>query len=334
MATHRYALSAGHRNSKKGGASKGPEIAWTYPMTVMIKDEIIRRGGKAFIVQEEDGDADPTFTYRGLGETARLAENLAISQGGVDAYLSFHYGAEPIDGAFNIYPDATGLRASLRQSPLHAVDVRSNNTLDIRLARVIASHVAKTGMPLRGGGDGTLSETKSGVGLDGWRLGELEGTVGIRATTARLILEAGNSLSPYEFDLLWRDDWQNKYANAVVDGLEEVFGKFNGSITAPSPKPEVDPNAGVKRTFTLRFDVYARKSPGFYDYENNEDNRIVVGGSPLVLKPGVTGEIIEGPKVADGVEWYNVRVVGQGLDSTGWLQDQVLHTLEIKQEAV
>lgn len=329
MATHRFALSAGHRNNARGGASKGPESAWTYPMTQKLRDEIVRRGGEAFIVHEHDGDHDPSFTFRGLGETAQLAANIGVQRGGIDAYLSMHYGAEPIDGFFAIFPDATGLRPAGNFGTGHSLDVRGNNTLDIRLARVIAKHVAKTGMPIRG--DGTMSETRSGVGYQGWRLGELEGTVSIRTTTPRLILEAGNSLSPKEYELIWSPAWQDKYAKAIVDGLEEVFGKFGGKTTKPAPKPiPEDPNEGMPRTFTVRFDIYARSSPGFWDYDKGEDNRLRPFGEPLILKPGTTGTIIEGPKVVEGVPWYDLKIDGvEGVD-TAWVQDQVLHTLDIK----
>lgn len=315
MATHRFILSAGHRNTDAGGAWKGPESAWTYPMCKKVKAEIERRGGKAWIAQEEDGDRDPSNSIgRGLQNVAYMCVDLAKTVGGVDAYLSMHYGAEPVDGFFCVFPDSTGL------SPNSSTDVRSNNTLDIRLARTFAKHVAKTGMPIRG--DGTMSETKSQVGTDGYRLGELYGTRALQPTTPRLIVEAGNSLDPAEFALLWSDAWQDKYAKALVDGLEEEFGKFSGKpVPAPQPKPEVDPNAGKPRTFTLRFETPIRTSPGFWDTENNKSN--VIKNMPA----GTKGRIKDGPKNVDGIDFYDLEIDGFG---SGWLQDQVLHTLEIK----
>lgn len=71
MATNRLLLSAGHRNTDRGGAAR--EIDWTYPMSVKVKKEYERRGGKAWIIQEEDGDHDPSFSVgRGLQNAARL----------------------------------------------------------------------------------------------------------------------------------------------------------------------------------------------------------------------------------------------------------------------
>lgn len=224
MATHRYVLSAGHRNTDGGGAWRGPESAWTYPICKKLKAAIDRRGGKAWIISEEDGDSDPSFSKgRGLQATARLCVDLANAVGGVDAYLSMHYGAEPVDGFFTIYPDAHS-----------GVDVAANNPLDIKLATVFAKHVAKTGMPIRG--NGLMSERKSGVGLQGYRLGEFVGTIGFRDTTARVIIEGGNSLDDKEYALLWSAAWQDKYVNALVDGLEEVFGAFPKSAPAPAPE--------------------------------------------------------------------------------------------------
>lgn len=317
MATHRFALSAGHRNNGKGGASRGPESAWTYPVTVKLKDEINRRGGEAFIVQEVDGDTDLTFTSRELGATAKLAGEIGESRGGVDAYLSMHYGAEPVNGFFAIYPDATGLKPAGNYGTGHAQDIKDNNPLDVKLAKAIATYVAKTGMGIRG--DGTMSETKSGVGQSGWRLGEMEGTIGIRAKSVRLILEGGNSLSDAEYALLWSHTWQDKYVAAIVDGLEEVFGKFSESGVVPSPEPEQ-----AKRSFKLRFDTYLRTTTGFWDTDKNENNII------KLLKAGTTGTVEEGPKVVNGVEFYYLSIPGEKEAQYGWLQDQVLHTLEIK----
>lgn len=323
MATHRYILSPGHRNINGGGAWKGPESAWTYGICQQFKAAIERRGGKAWIATEEDGDNDPSFAVgRGLQNLAYMCVDLARAVGGVDAYLSMHYGAEPVNGFFCVFPDATGL------SPASDTDVRGNNTLDIRLARTFAQHVAKTGMPIRG--DGTMSETRSQVGIDGYRLGELYGTRALQPTTPRLIVEAGNSLSPAEYALLWDPAWQRKYVEALVDGLEEEFGAFKGKEDPkPAPKPDVDPNEGKPRTFTVRFDVYARSSPGFWNYDKDEDNRLRPFGTPLILKPGTTGEIIEGPKVVDGVEFYDLKIKGVDGVDTAWVQDQVLHTLDI-----
>src|SRR5690606_5759281 len=172
---------------------------------------------------------------------------------------------------------------------------------------------------------GASSDAATAPGSRGAARGAPGETRASSRRSTRLIVEAGNSLAPNEYALMWSASWQDKYCEAIVDALEEVFGKFkSGGGTKPAPKPEVDPNKGKPRTFTLRFETPLRTSPGFWDYDKNESNVI------KNLPAGVTGEIIEGPKRVDGVEFYDVRIKGQGVDGTGWLQDQVLHTLEIK----
>lgn len=316
MTTKRIILAAGHRNTDRGGAWKGPESAWTYPICKAVEKEYERRGGQALVMQEFDGDNDPSDSNRlGLQGVAYLAADKATKLGGVDAVLFMHYGAEPLNGFFAIYPDSTNL------SPNSTTDVRGNNTLDIRLARTMAAHVKKTGMPIRG--DGTMSETRSGVGIAGWRLGELHGTRALQPTTPRLVMEAGNSLDPEEYALMWDTAWQAKYASAVVDALEEIFGPLgNATVTPPASKPEVDPNKDKPRTFTARFETPVREAPGFYNYEESKANP-----EKFRIPAGTKGKVIDGPKVREGFEWYDLEVAGKG---TGWAPIRIVQTLEIE----
>lgn len=230
MASHRYILSAGHRNTDRGGAAR--EIDWTYGITKQLQRAIQRRGGQAWIISEEDGDSDPTFSKgRGLQAAARLCVELAKVVGVCDAYISMHYEGGPARGFFGIFPDGG------------APDNRAGNPLDERLCAVIAKHVEKTGMPKRTAGvvaPGVMSEKQTGVGAQGYRLGEFVGTIGFRTTTARVILEAGNYVSPADREMLWSAAWQAKYVESIVDGLEEVFGKMPRPST-PDPKPEPKP---------------------------------------------------------------------------------------------
>lgn len=315
MATHRFILSAGHRNTDGGGAAR--EIEWTYPICVKLKNAIQRRGGKAWIIQEEDGDTDPSFCVgRGLQNAARLCVDLAKAVGGADAYISMHYEGvnnTSVRGFFGIFPD----------SPYpNDVDVRANNTLDYNLCKVLAKHVEKTGMPKRTGWvvePGIMSERQTGVGGKGYRLGEFYGTVGFRETTARVILEGGAYTNATDRAMLWDNAWQSQYVEALVDGLEEVYGKFTGEVIPPKPDPTPD-----ARTFTTRFELYLRTNPGFWDYEKNKGNII------RTIPAGTTGTIISGPKRAEGIDWYDISIPGIG---TGWVQDEVLHTLSISDAA-
>jgi hypothetical protein len=70
----------------------------------------------------------------------------------------------------------------------------------------------------------------------------------------------------------------------------------------------------------LRFETPIRTSPGFWDYDKGATNVIAT------LPAGTRGEVIDGPVKADGVNFYDLKIEGFG---TGWLQDEVLHTLSI-----
>lgn len=230
MATHRYILSAGHRNTNGGGAYR--EIDWTYPSVVAIRNEIVKRGGQAWIVQEEDGDGDPTF-YRngGLQQAASRCVELAKKFGPFDAYISSHYDSSP--GFHAIFPD----------SPSGGTDIKANNPLDVRLCRAMRDRVKATKtVPMKSwtaDSPGVMSERETGVGAKGYRLGEFYGTLGFRLTTARVIIEASGTGDPY----IWKEGWvTGVYAPAIVDALEDVFGVFREAQPEPQPEPNPEPD--------------------------------------------------------------------------------------------
>jgi hypothetical protein len=229
MATHRFILSAGHRNTNRGGAYR--EGDWTYPSVVALKREIEKRGGKAWIVSEEDGDRDPSFYLNGgLQQAAAKCVALAKLHGPFDAYISSHYDSSP--GFHAIFPDA----------PTGGVDVKANNPLDVRLCRAMRDRVKATGtVPMKSwtrDSPGVMSERETGVGSKGYRLGEFYGTLGFRDRTARVIIEASGTGDPY----LWKEGWvTNTYAPAIVDALEDVFGAFREAQPEPQPEPVPDP---------------------------------------------------------------------------------------------
>ena len=304
MATHRYIISSGHRNTDRGGAHR--EAEWTYPISVKLKNAIHRRGGKAWIIQEEDGDSDPSFCVgRGLQNAARLCVDLANAVGGVDAYISMHYEGGPAGGFFGIFPDARS-----------GVDIGSNNTMDRRLCRIFAKHVEKTGMPKRLAGvvePGVMSERQTGVGGQGWRLGEFVGTLGFRTTTARVILEAGNYGTIADRNRIWNDAWQDRYVEALVDGLEEEYGKFSGKPTpAPKPEPTTPYVPGASVAATDRLNVRTGYSTQYSVVH--------------VLDVGERAEVIadsEGRSVTfnDGREWVNIASeFGSGWAASEWLE--------------
>lgn len=236
MATHRYILSAGHRNENGGGARN--EINWTYPSVKALKAAIEARGGKAFIVHELDGDGDNSFSHdRGLQNVAALCVQLAKTHGPFDAYISSHYNGGASPGFHAIFPDAWS-----------GVDIKANNPLDVRLARTMRDRVKATNtvrmLSWTRDSPGVMSERETGVGAQGYRLGEFVGTLGFRDTTARVIIEASSIDVASEARYINDPNWvRNVYSEAIVDALEDVFGDFR---EGPEPPPTT---------------TYAEKSP-------------------------------------------------------------------------
>lgn len=68
----------------------------------------------------------------------------------------------------------------------------------------------------------------------------------------------------------------------------------------------------VKIPFVFRYELPIRVAPGF-------NGKIV-----KFLPEGTTGTLISGPKNVDGIDWYDVDVVGFG---TGWVPASILRTL-------
>lgn len=127
--------------------------------------------------------------------------------------------------------------------------------------------------------------------------------------------------------------WFGKNCPAIMrrDGLWPQFVNMSSaarsaSVAAakggdnPAPTPEPEPLAPVA---TIRFEVPFRTSPGFWDYDANKSN---VNSKRPTLPAGTRGEVIDGPREAEGITWYDIR-----LDSgeTGWVQDEILHALSI-----
>lgn len=241
MATHRFILSAGHRNTDRGGA-RG-EIHRTYGMTVALKEAIEVRGGQAWIVQEEDTDGDQDFYWGGLQAAARYCVTPLNELHGVfDAYISMHHNGGGSPGFHAIFPDAR-----------HGIDRKPNNPLDVRLCRAMRDHVRATDtldtLAWTADSPGVMSERETGVGARGFRLGEMVGTMGFRVTTARVIPEAG-SIDTWEARYITDEHWvRHTYAEALTDALEEVFGAFSeagkdvvaGTPEEQEPWPYPDP---------------------------------------------------------------------------------------------
>ena len=112
--------------------------------------------------------------------------------------------------------------------------------------------------------------------------------------------------------------WLMENTDRLYNDMAALMKQYQES-DVPTPAPEPAPSP--VRTFTLRFDTYARTSPGFWDKAANKTNVIEL------LKAGTKGTVISGPTLVDGVAFYDLDIPEFG---TAWVQDQVLHTLDIK----
>lgn len=215
--SHKFILSMGHRNENRGGANN--EINWTPGATRALKEAIIARGGEAWIIQEESGSGSEWYPG-GLQSAATACVNLAKTKGPFKAYISMHYNGGASPGFHAIFPDSWS-----------AGDQKANNPLDVRLCRRIRDAVKATNtvrmLSWTADSPGVMSERETGVGAQGYRLGEFYGTLGFRATTARVILEASSIDVASERAYINDPNWvRHVYCEAIVDALEDEFGAF------------------------------------------------------------------------------------------------------------
>lgn len=113
----------------------------------------------------------------------------------------------------------------------------------------------------------------------------------------------------------------NKVENEVDARIVQIKAYISGK---PEPKPK-------GHTITVRFEVPFRTSPGFWDYDWKNEKGEKVGRSNVkhdrpTLPAGTKGELIDGPREADGVTFYDIKLPD---GETGWIQDEVLHALSI-----
>jgi hypothetical protein len=286
--THRFIISMGHRNTNRGGATN--EINWTPGASRALRDAIVARGGQAVILQEQDGlDSDPNWFPGGLQAGARKCVELAGKFGPFRAYLSMHYNGGASPGFHAIFPDG----------PAGSKDTKADNPASVGLARVIRDKVRATKTVAMIGwtkdSPGVMSEKETGVGAQGYRLGEFVGTFPLDAKgTARLILEAGSIDVAREATYINSPQWvRHVYCEAIVNGLEQVYGKFKSApITGAAPKFIAGQSVTVTRDDALR------SSPD--------------GAFLTTLLKGTVGVIVSGPRYIDAAPWWEIRVSGRG----------------------
>lgn len=111
--------------------------------------------------------------------------------------------------------------------------------------------------------------------------------------------------------------WKNTFTPAVSTARAAAINAAKGT-PAPAPTPDPEP---IGKVATIRFESLLRSNPGFYDYENDKPN------VTATLPAGTRGEVIDGPREAEGIEWWDLRIEGLG---TGWVAMEVLKTMHIE----
>jgi hypothetical protein len=221
MAPLRLAIGAGHHNTSGGNER---EHALTGPLTNTYLNTAKRWGIDVRCYTPNDGLGD----FGGsLSAAAKTVVNWA-NQGWVpDYFLELHFqglsGGDAGRGFFCIYPDW--------DSDVD-VDVRD------RFAPIwTAEFAARTGLPRYG--NGTMSEKRTQVGIDGSRLGVFGTTAPLAATTTRMIIEHGCHTCPSDFKLIDRADFNQHCADAFMTAIFKEHGLTipgdGGTIPAPDP---------------------------------------------------------------------------------------------------
>jgi len=213
------ALAAGHRNASGGDAE---EQRQTGILTPLIAAALRRRGITVRVLTPDDG--------RGMfpGGLDALAGQVTTSD---DLFMEVHTegtsGYDVSRGVFVVYPDwpsAGDLDTDVRD----------------RLGPDIARRVSQaTGMPLRGAG--VMSETQTGVGDDGYRLGVFRVTAPLRSRLTRMIVEYGAHTSPADMAVWARPGAPQAMADATADAIAAFYG-----IPVPKPEEPQEPAHGAR----------------------------------------------------------------------------------------
>ena len=192
--TFHVILTAGHRNTKRGGApgefERTPRFARAY--TAALREA----GCTVHYLQEttKSSSGMPDFYPGSLGqlaqEVATLATSLPKNEPVVMLDLHIEDGAAP-RGCFAIVPDDPHVPPGSKDP---AADSWRNNAASRALAaRVSAAIAGAAGFVVRVATEpGVMSERESGVGAQGNRLAMFGYTAALRDRMPRLIIEHGN----------------------------------------------------------------------------------------------------------------------------------------------
>jgi hypothetical protein len=220
----RLAIGAGHRNTSGGNER---ERKLTAALTKQYVDTARQWGADVRCYTPDEGLGE----YPGNLHAAVDNVNKWASQGWIaDMYIEVHFqglteGSNAGRGVFSVYPDWPSA---------NDVDTEAINQFIPTWAPIFS---ARTGMPIYG--NGGMSEKRTAVGAAGSRLGVFSITVGLKATTTRMIVEHGSHTSPLDRAIILGPDFNRLAAESFM----EAWFKFAG-VTQPPPTDYVPSGPG------------------------------------------------------------------------------------------
>lgn len=224
-------IDAGHRSTDRTGNPAETDL--TDDLARAYVTELRRRDFPAVWLQRDiDMDRDPDDTVGTLDTVGRTMAAWMTRTPGDLLMLSCHYNGShsPLHA---IVPDNRGLTTRvLNGAP--SDDTASVNILDHRLLTTIMERMAADdlGTLFRGklGTPGLMSETETGVGLDGFRLAVFAYTAPFRDRAVRGVIEHGGTSDPAARRFA-------DFARAAADAIEAVYGTATTPSTTTTPKP-------------------------------------------------------------------------------------------------
>lgn len=220
----RICLAAGHANSDGGNPF---ERVTTGRLTPAIARACQALGMDVRVVQQ--GDPCQDFAG-GIWDVARRVVEWHEQGWTPDIFLETHtqgVNNTAVRGVFGIWPD-------------WGTDVDAD-AAGFLIPEAVKRISAATGIPIWS--NGKMSERQTGVGLQGSRLGILNKTAPLAATTTRLLIEYGAHSNPTDAKIHRTDAFYTQAAQATAEAFAAFLGLPTRPVTVltePQHPPKVD----------------------------------------------------------------------------------------------
>lgn len=236
-------IVSGHRST--GDEGDPVERALTDNLAIEYLQRFHAAGYEADWWQESlNMNDDPTMTVGDLTTVARgVARAIADRDDDLVIMMDLHFNGRH-SRMHVIVADNIDLHSVLPEGR-DEFDTAKNNTLDVKIAREIAKQIINaTGLATYNGDlgvAGVMSETESGVGIDGSRLAMFGATAPFRSRSVRMVIEHGG----YEDEPVQEPTFFATSAAAAVRAIISFYGGEAGPApelpAAPLPIAELKP---------------------------------------------------------------------------------------------